>query len=226
MLGRLGEDELNDLIPSKETQIQWAWIKGNRFETIRGVRHGGRGHADLWSWIYHLEEYGKFFNVSLLPTSSCLHGGTPIASPGEMTAWQGWHLLVPIAWITVSAWTEPLHFLLVKPSKDPHWDGRKEAAKGKQLFSEGRSRGVLLTLWFLGATCPDAACHAKRGTEPCTTSPNGLLASPVLLLRNKEKAEERAETPTAAGEVFWGAAGGAPSFLSTCCNNLNEQFWD
>lgn len=47
MLGRLGESKLNDLIPSMDAQMPQVGIKGSRFETIRGVRHGGRGHADL-----------------------------------------------------------------------------------------------------------------------------------------------------------------------------------
>lgn len=46
VLGRLGKNELNDLIPSMDAQMPRVGIKGSRFETIRGVRHGGRGHAD------------------------------------------------------------------------------------------------------------------------------------------------------------------------------------
>lgn len=47
ILGRLGKSKLNDLIPSMDAQMPRVGIKGSRFETIRGVRRGGRGHADL-----------------------------------------------------------------------------------------------------------------------------------------------------------------------------------
>lgn len=47
MLGRLGKNKLNDLIPCTDAQMPQVGIKGSRFETIRGVRHCRRGHADL-----------------------------------------------------------------------------------------------------------------------------------------------------------------------------------
>lgn len=45
------------------------------------------------------------------------------------------------------------------------------------------------------------------------TSPNGLSASPELLLQYEKKAGGKAETPTEAGEVLWRVVSRAPSAL-------------
>lgn len=101
------------------------------------------------------------------------------------------------ALITASSWTERPRSLQ-NPSQDPHGDGHKEGAKGKQLFSEGRSQGVLLTLGFLGATRPGAA--AVPGEAPS----HARLLQMLHWLQGEKKAADRAETPVEMGRCFGG----------------------
>lgn len=47
---RIGRELSEELIPSMATGILQAGAQGSSFETICGVRPGGRGPADPWCW--------------------------------------------------------------------------------------------------------------------------------------------------------------------------------
>lgn len=92
---------------------------------------------------------------------------------------------------------------LQNPSQDPHGGGHKEAAKGKQLFSKGRSRGVLPMVGFLRATRPGAAA------VPGEALSHARLLQMLRWLQGKKKAGDKAQTPVEVGRCF----GGGPSLL-------------
>lgn len=112
------------------------------------------------------------------------------------------------AMITASAWTErPRAFQ--NPSQDPHRGGHKEAAKGKQLFSKGRSQGELLMLGsseqhVLGQLLCQERHRAMRDSSKCSVGS-----------RERKKAGDRAWTPVEVERCF-----GGPHHFFTCCYSL------
>lgn len=198
MLGRLGRNKLNDLIPCTDAQMH-KW--GLRAADLRPSEVSGTvGEAMLTcelgsvAWM----RVGNPFMCFFCPLQVLWGVATPLL-PLE----KGQHGRAGSCWcLDHSERLDRAPSLLPKslqnPSRDPHRDGHKEAAKGKQLFSKGRSQGVLLMLGFLRATRPGAA--AVPGEAPS----HARLLQMLPWLQGKKKAGDKAETSVELGRCFGG----------------------
>lgn len=147
-----------------------------------------------------------------LPAPGSLGGGTPVASPGERTAWQGWQLLVCLDH------SELLDRAPSLPPKSLPGPPRRWAQGGSQreavVLRRKESRGVA-NAGVPWSNMSWGSCRARRGTEPRAAPPNAPLAS------RKGKGSGQGRDPSGGGEVFWGA----PSFLLLAVTAHKRTIW-